>query len=394
MLKVQRLLKICILSAFEDSMLKDTGASVRIYNLSRYLASKGNTVELIIPKHTEACESIEGVTVHSLKGLLPRRLLEAISRLIGVSRPTTLFFYDPLFIQRASLVIRMSDIVQFEQQSAGALLIPIVAKFFRKPVVIDCHDTFQALRVKNTNSLRKFFETFLEKMVYRFASLILTVSDKEKQFLFSLGIDRDNIAVIPNGVDTKAFNKSIDTAKIRELYSLTGHRVVVFVGNMEYSPNREAVRLLSSEIAPMVEHAIKDVKFLIVGRLSGQMYTNLSFTGTVDTVAPILVASDVAVAPLLNGSGTRLKILEYFSCSLPVISTTVGMEGLEIRNGVHALVEDDMNLFASKLIQLLNDKKLSRQLGQSARALVVNSYDWSIVAGCLNKAYQHLLYGS
>jgi glycosyltransferase involved in cell wall biosynthesis len=385
-------MKICILSAFEDSMLKDTGASVRIYNLSKGLASLGYDIELLVPKSKEYCETIDGVKVHGLKGFLPERILKVISRLIGVSRPTTLFFYDFLFIHRASRIIHESDLVQFEQQSAGALLIPIAAKILKKPVVIDCHDTFQALRVRNTSTQRKLFETFFEKIVYKFAKLILTVSDKEKEFLLSLGIGRDRIEVIPNGVDTRAFSRSIDTAKIRERYGLTGHRTVVFVGNMEYQPNKEAVHLISSKIAPKVENSIKGVKFLIVGRNDGTTYSNLIFTGVVDNVAPVLAASDSAIAPLLHGSGTRLKILEYFSSSLPVVSTTIGVDGLDIQNGVHALIEDDVDKFAPQLICLLNNEQLSRQLGQVARNLVVSKYDWTKIVAHLNKVYQHFLF--
>jgi glycosyltransferase involved in cell wall biosynthesis len=370
-------------------MQKETGASVRIYNLSKGLAGLGNQVELILPKYAESCERIDGITVHSYRGFFPRKLLKLISKFLGVLRPTSLFFYDPIFIEKASQTIRKSDLVQFEQQSAGLLLIPIVAKIFRKPVVIDCHDTFQALRVKNTSLMRKTFESAIEKTIYRFASIIIVVSEKEKQFLCSFGIDQDCIEVIPNGVDTKAFSPS-QNGKVRLRYGLTGYRIVAFVGNMEYLPNQEAVRLIALKIAPAVTKVVKNAKFLVIGRISGITYSNLTFTGTVDSVAPILAASEVAIAPLLHGSGTRLKILEYLSCGLPVVSTTVGAEGLNVENGVHVIIEDDLNLFASKLTELLTDTQLSARLGQSARELVVEKYDWSNIASDLNKVFQSL----
>jgi glycosyltransferase involved in cell wall biosynthesis len=318
------------------------------------------------------------------------KLLKLASKFLGVQRSTTLFFYDPVFIEKASHIISKSDIVQFEQQSAGLLFIPIVAKIFRRPVVIDCHDTFQALRVENASLIRKIFETSIEKTIYRFASAILVVSEKEKLFLCSLGIDENCIKVIPNGVDTKAFSPSQLVEEIRSRYGLTGYHIVVFVGNMEYLPNREAVRLIALKIAPAVTKVAKNVKFLVIGRISGISYSNLTFTGAVDSVAPILAASEVAVAPLLHGSGTRLKILEYLSCGLPVVSTKVGAEGLNIKNGVHAIIEDDLNVFASKLTQLLNDKQLSARLGQSARELAVDKYDWSNITYDLNKVFQSL----
>jgi glycosyltransferase involved in cell wall biosynthesis len=371
-------------------MRKDTGASVRIYNLSKSLAGLGNQVDLVLPKYAESCERIDGVTVHSYKGFFSTRFLKLISRFLGVLRPTTLFFYDPIFIEKASQIIRKSDMVQFEQQSTGLLLIPIVAKVFRKPVIIDCHDTFQALRDKNTNFVRKIFETSIEKIIYRFASVILVVSENEKQFLCSLGIAQDCIEVIPNGVDTKVFSQSQDTGKICLQYGLTGHRILVFVGNMEYLPNQEAVRLIALKIAPEVTKVVKNAKFLVIGRISGLTYPNLIFTGTVDSVAPILAASEVGIAPLLHGSGTRLKILEYLSCGLPVVSTTVGAEGLNIQNGVHAIIEDDLNVFASKLTQLLNDKQLSARLGHSAREIAVDKYDCNKIASDLNQVFQNL----
>ena len=123
-------------------------------------------------------------------------------------------------------------------------------------------------------------------------------------------------------------------------------------------------------------------------------YTNLTFTGVVYNVAEYLAASDVAIAPLFHGSGTRLKILEYFSCGLPVVSTSAGVEGLEVKNGVNVLIEDDLNEFAVKVIELLKKGALSTRLGKAARELVVNKYDWKKIARQLNTVYQNLLFGT
>lgn len=114
---------------------------------------------------------------------------------------------------------------------------------------------------------------------------------------------------------------------------------------------------------------------------------NLFFTGVVDNVADLLGVSDVAIAPLFHGSGTRLKILEYFSCRLPVVSTTVGAEGLDVTDGVHILIADDVDLFASRVVDLLKDDALSKKLGRAARDLVVDKYDWMKVARKLAIVY-------
>ena len=198
------------------------------------------------------------------------------------------------------------------------------------------------------------------------------------------------VEVIPNGVDTKIFFKPPDVKELRRYYGLINKRVVVFVGNMQYDPNKEAVHLIATKIAPEVAKRVKNVQFIIVGRTTGSNYTNLKYFGVVRSVVPLIAASDVAIAPLLNGAGTRLKILEYFSCGIPVVSTTVGAEGLEAQNCIHLMIEDDLSKFATKLTQLLNDPTLSRQLGQSARQLVIEKYDWTRIASHLNELIQRM----
>ena len=376
-------------------MSKDMGPSIRIYHLAKGLASLGHKVHIIIPNDKVTYEYVDGVAVHGIKGFCPKVILEIFGKLLGVSRSTSLLFYDFLFISRATQIIRESDVVQIEQQSAGGLLIPIIARILKKPLVVDCHDTFQALRVKHTSIIRRILETFLEKIAYKYANVILTVSEREKKCLISYGIGQRNIEVIPNGVDTEVFNPLLDVTHVQDKYGLRNFYTVIFVGNMEYLPNQEAVQVIASEIAPKVQKEVNNTKFLMVGRIATKMeLSNLTFTGVVENVAELLAASDVAIAPLFHGSGTRLKILEYFSCGLPVISTTVGVEGLEVKSEVNALIEDDMNEFAIKVTKLLKDKALSMRLGKAARELVVNKYDWNKTARQLNAVYHNLLFGT
>lgn len=365
-------------------MLRDTGPSVRIHGLASNLAAIGHEVRVIIPKDKSSEELMNGVVVQSVGGIAPRTVLQVFSKLLGVSRPTALFFYDLLFVFHVGRIIHDCDLVQVEQQSAATLFIPLM-RMFRKSLVLDCHDVFQALRVRHTSAFRKILETFLEKVAYRNADLIVTVSENEKRCLVSHGVEGDKIAVIPNGVNTEIFSKG---QRCGSGIALEGKRTVIFVGNMEYLPNREAVHLIDAEIAPRVKKAVPNVRFLIVGRADSNIKSeNLVFAGVVNNVVDFLTTSDVAIAPLLHGSGTRLKILEYFSCELPVVSTFVGVEGLDVENGVHCLIDDDINGFATKVIKLLRDNVLSARLGKAARALVVDNYDWKQIAKQLDMEY-------
>jgi glycosyltransferase involved in cell wall biosynthesis len=383
-------MKFCVLCFFDDLMLKDTGASIRIYYLAKSLAELGHKVHIVIPGDKEALEWTDGVFVHRTKGLCPYWVLRFFSALLGVSRATSLFFYDLSFILRASRVILKSDAVQIEEPVSAPLIALFVRSILKKPIIVDVHDTFQALRIKYQNSLRKILEIFFEKITYKYSKLILTVSDQDKDFLVKYGVDQDRIRVIPNGVDTEAFKRSMKKTKIKTLYDLQEFYKVIFVGNMEYLPNQEAANLITSHIAPKVLSKIGNVKFLLVGRAPPEVLTNSSdvvFTGVVEDVAEFLEASDVAIAPLLQGSGTRLKILEYFSCGLPVVSTSIGAEGLDAENGVNILIEDKIDKLAMKIVDLLMNKELRVKLGTAARELAMKKYDWRIIGKQLDAVY-------
>ena len=112
----------------------------------------------------------------------------------------------------------------------------------------------------------------------------------------------------------------------------------------------------------------------------------LLFTGFVDNLPEILNISEVAVAPLLHGSGTRLKILEYFSCGLPVVSTSIGAEGLNVQDGVNIFIEDDAQSFAYRIIELLNDANLAARMGKAGRKIVTSTYDWKRITRDLELA--------
>ena len=388
-------MRICILSSFGDLMSRDTGPSVRIYNLAKHLVGIGHEVHVVIPSGEKWSKCADGIFVHGISGFYPVVCLRVFSRLLGVLRPTSILSYDLLFILRAIRTILRCDLVQIEQPSAGGFVIPLLKQVLRKPLVIDCHDAFQALRIGHTSVVRKILETFLEKNAYKFANVVLTVSEREKSFLVSYGVKQDRIEVIPNGVDTEVFKPLPDTIYVRNRYDLKDSPTIVFVGNMEYLPNQEAVHLIANGIAPKVLEEFGNVRFLIVGRgfnrLNLPTQHKLVFTGAVDNVIEALAASDVAIAPLLHGSGTRLKVLEYFACGLPVVSTSVGVEGLEVDDGLNVFIEDDIDKFADRIVVLLKDRFTAKRLGANARNVAAKKYDWRIISKRLDEIYKRVI---
>ena len=380
-------MRICILCSFEEAMQKDTGASVRVFNLAKGLSEIKNNVRVILPRGKAKFERMGRVNVYGLRGLLPVRVLSILKNFVNVLRPTALYFYDPLFAARVGCLLRDADVVQIEHPSSAGFLIAFVKIVLRKPIVVDCHDAFQSLRVQHTSIFRRFLETSIEKLAYKIADNVLVVSESEKRLLLSYGVEEKRVLVVPNGVDTEAFRRSVDSTRIKKEYNLEGFRTVVFVGNLSYAPNREAIELLDSRIAPVVNERLSNVKFLVVGKLRHNFdLQRLSFTGFVDDVASVISACDVAVAPLFQGSGTRLKILEYFSCGLPVVSTSIGVEGLDVKDGANIFIENEPDKFAFRIVELLGNRGLAESMGNAARVLAVTNYDWKHIVRKLEES--------
>jgi glycosyltransferase involved in cell wall biosynthesis len=206
-----------------------------------------------------------------------------------------------------------------------------------------------------------------------------------------MGFDAGKIIVAPNGVTVNEplhEYGQIDKTDIRKRYGLGDSPVVVFVGNLAYAPNQQALELISSKIAPKVSEQVNNVTFLVIGKTPKETkIPKLVFTGYVKSVRELLNIASVGIAPLLQGSGTRLKILEYFSSSLPVVSTSVGAEGLAVESGREILIEDDLDAFAAHIVRLLKDPSRCTAIGEAAKT-VAFKYDWSIIAQTINNQYR------
>lgn len=160
--------------------------------------------------------------------------------------------------------------------------------------------------------------------------------------------------------------------------------VVVFQGTLRYPPNADAARYLVEEIGPRLRSLVPDAQIRLVGvappALAGlNDPPSVTLTGQVPDMADELSLADIVVIPLRYGSGTRVKILEAFAHRVPVVSTTVGAEGLEVRPGTHLLVADDPDGVARACAHLLGDDALRHAIVEQAHALFMARYRSSVV---------------
>ena len=162
---------------------------------------------------------------------------------------------------------------------------------------------------------------------------------------------------------------------------------IVFSGNLQYAPNMEAVRFFRDRIWPALRVRPR-LKWKIVGKHPEAIRAlvegdpRVELTGFVNDAIGELAASQVAVVPLLSGSGTRIKILEAWAAATPVVSTAVGAEGLGA-SAEHLLVADDADAFAAATARLLDSPVERRRIGLAGRRLFEHSYTWPAAWKCL-----------
>ena len=252
-------------------------------------------------------------------------------------------------IWRNRKLIRGSEAVFIE----GALFPSaiVLAKAMDKKVVLDTHCVNYKLGMdfKNHNraayALRCITWGPLEYFAYKLSDKVVFVSDAEVDFSENaLHLDRGKAIVIPNVLDIKPLTVTPEAvAKFKGQYGLNNKVVATFVGDLTSVQNKDCVDFILNQLAEKVEGRRKDIAFLIVGKGKESFQNhpgNVIFTGYVDDIDPVIAATDVFVAPLRVGAGTKTKVLLFMAYGVPILTTEVGVEGISVQGRDDIMVEE------------------------------------------------------
>lgn len=262
--------------------------------------------------------------------------------------------------------------------------------------VLDAHNveydnTRRMAKIKNKPLRRLYYQIEWKKMMRDELAMahqqdaILTTSVRDK-LLFDEQTPNIPKFVIPNGVDLSYFKpRDVEPEK----------HTLVFVGMMTYVPNYDGVQYFLDEIFPRILSVLPDAKIYIVGKnppvaISKRANKNIIITGFVDDVRPIIQKASVYVVPLRMGGGTRLKIVEALSMKKPIVTTSIGCEGIDVIHRKSVLIADEPQQFADSVIELCRDRELANQLTKNGYELVYRNYGWESVGYKLDVAYRQL----
>ncbi len=216
-------------------------------------------------------------------------------------------------------------------------------------------------------------------------ALNVTVSEADRAQLRDI-VPHATSVVVPNGVDTTAFHPSPGRDE-----------GMVFVGEMAWFPNRDALQYFCEQILPRVRAAGERAPARWVGRAPADMRAayrerfGVELTGYVADIRPLVRDAACYVVPLRVGGGTRLKILDAWAMGKAIVSTSVGCEGLAAEDGRNILIRDDPDSFAQAVCRVLQDETLRRQLGAEGRRTVERYYGWEQIGGSMLARYISLL---
>ena len=265
----------------------------------------------------------------------------------------------------------------------------IIRKYSPKTrIIVDSVDIHfvRELRQAELNNDKKLKQDALIKKqrelnVYRKADRVWVVTEQDKMHIADK-IGSVPIDVIPNIHQPVTYHKKF-----------SGTKDLLFVGNFAHPPNVDAIQYFVRDIFPEIKRKLPEVKFYIVGnnptpeiqKLNGD---DIIVTGFVPELTPYLLQARVSVSPLRYGAGMKGKIGEALSYGLPVLTTSVGAEGMDLQHEVHALIADNAQDFAREVVRLYNDQALWETLSQQGRALVENRWGPGAVKKKLQAVFQ------
>jgi polysaccharide biosynthesis protein PslH len=247
------------------------------------------------------------------------------------------------------------------------------------------HERGVFLRARNLLRLARF--AAFDAWCWPDTHCILVVSEPDRQRCLR-DRPRRRVLLVPNGVDC--------TAIPPKPWGTSEPPALLFTGDLSFDPNVQAAAALAIEVFPAVRRSCPEVELRLVGRtpvprVLAFRSPGITVLADVPAMLPHLHAATIYVAPLVTGAGTRTKLLEAMAAGLPIVTSSVGLEGIEATPGSEVMIADGPAATASTVVQLLRDPGRRQRLGQAARRLAERRYDWATCLAPVETLYAELL---
>jgi polysaccharide biosynthesis protein PslH len=376
------------------------GMGTRIYQLVRHLALDHEVTvlsyddmgeEAVVAHLRDFCRDVRVVPA-----LSPGSLTRRARQVRWAASPTSFRFRELYSVQMQAAIDSLLaeqpfDIVQIESSKMTCFGLRTDA-----PVVLDEHNIEYELLARlgqgERSALRRADNRLEELKVRRFERTLwgrvdgVAVTSEREELIVRQYAPGTPTTTVPNCVDLEYFSPAPGEVEDGQL---------VFTGLLTYRPNLDAAFYLVDDLLPRIRARHRGVTLTIVGSgresdLDALRRPGVTVTGWVDDVRPYVRRASVVVVPLRIGAGTRLKVVEGLAMAKPMVSTTIGCEGINVHAGEHLLVADTSDDFADAVALLLRDRALGSRLGAAGQRLASDHYSWEGAVSELSRLYDRV----
>ena len=379
--------KLLHIIPYNEFIPPKNGGALRCYHLCTELATYFDVTLITLQPASDIVDTnFKNITIlNPAKPLkldgFKAKLINAIKyrwymgTLKGPAEATVLDFY-PVLKQLSKT--ETFDYVLMEHLSSMALGKAIKNWWPNALRIVDQHNVDHLL-YKQSHDLRikknkKTFDRlkYQESHMHTYADYFLACSTKDVTELLRLNKNRIKGVVVPNGTTQKNF--------VQKDFSEPS---LIFCGSLDYAPNKNGLLWFYEMIWPKLKMTVKGITLTVIGRNGHdnayaplKIDPQINFVGEVKDVTPYYQKNNIAIVPLLEGSGTRLKILEAMSFGLPIITTSVGVEGITTINNTNILIANGSEFFTSSIANVLENRPKLRFLSKNGMALIETKYNW------------------
>jgi glycosyltransferase involved in cell wall biosynthesis len=373
-----------------------SGGSTRQHHLIRHLAARGDDVHVVAPVHPSQREGAEllratGATLHAAErpgsriaetlGAVARRpaLVPAAARVPLLAWQVEVFWTALAPVAARAVADHPPDVVLVEHDWAARWARDLPPGVPKVLALDNLSWRYYERRAQATRGLTRRllraearrFETFDRNRAGDY-DVLLTMSTEDDRHVHALtGVPT---AVVPNGVDTAALRAA----------PLPGRPVALFTGTFGYPPNAEALRWLLADIWPRIAARVPGAELLVVGKdppqdLAAAPGDGVTIAGWVPEMQPWFDRAQAILVPMRSGGGTRLKVLDGLASGRPVVTTTMGAEGIDVTPDEDVVLADGAEGFAAAAARALTDRDLAQRIGANGRRLAETTYDWASI---------------
>ncbi len=378
-----------------DLFPDDHGAAVKIVETAKALSMHGRKVGIISDNrkhwwlfengHVRRCSLPFWLRFLSMPRSLTRLLhfskdLPESNSFLYLPLTDSSFFWHCLYVGN----LLQAGILQAEFPAYARPCIEVREILNAAVVLVEHNVEYARLKAQVTELTDKQFRNLraIEIDLCNRSDAVICVSDNDRQRLLNDGVNPGLLHTIPHGYNPEPYKLPAKDS-LRKDFGIPENAILMaFHGTFSYPPNRDALQVFAEILLPKLASSRLPYHVIAIGRNppSESLHPNIHYTGSVDEVGPWLKACDLAVIPLREGGGTRMKIIDCFAAGLPVISTSKGIEGIPVVNGREAYISDNWLSIVNKVTELAESKERREQL--SAAALEFSSgLDWKSITG-------------